>query len=86
MKRPVLQNYRVAVLRMAFRARKVFGTFEKQASGGTGFASHWLKNWIFELTTKHCKHSCFIAFDSQLKTTLNRRIVVQMPRDSPPFK
>ena len=29
MKRPALQNERVAALRMVFRARKVFGTFEK---------------------------------------------------------
>ena len=33
MKRPALQNERVAGLRMAFRARKVFGTFEKRAPG-----------------------------------------------------
>ena len=32
MKRPALQSKRVGVLRMAFRARKVFGTFEKRAS------------------------------------------------------
>ena len=31
MKRPALQNKRVIVLRMAFRVRKVFGTFEKRA-------------------------------------------------------
>ena len=29
-KRPALQNKRVGVLRMAFRARKVFGSFEKR--------------------------------------------------------
>ena len=33
MKRPALQNKLVEVLRMAFRARKVFGTFEKRAPG-----------------------------------------------------
>ena len=32
-KRPALQNKQVVVLRMAFRARKVFGTFEKRAQG-----------------------------------------------------
>ena len=32
-KRPALQNKRVGVLRMAFRARNVLGTFEKRASG-----------------------------------------------------
>ena len=31
MKRPVLQNNQAGVLRMAFRARKAFGTFEKRA-------------------------------------------------------
>ena len=33
MKRPALQNEQVGVLRMAFRPRKVFGTFEKRAPG-----------------------------------------------------
>ena len=33
MKRTALQNKRVRVLRMAFRARKDFGTFEKRAPG-----------------------------------------------------
>ena len=33
MKRPALQNKQVGVLRMAFRARKVFGTFEKRTPG-----------------------------------------------------
>ena len=32
-KRPPSQNKRVGVLRMTFRARKVFGTFEKRAPG-----------------------------------------------------
>ena len=31
MKRPALQNKRVGVLRMAFRARKVFETSEQRA-------------------------------------------------------
>ena len=33
MKRPALQNKQVVLLRMAFRARKVLGTFEKRAPG-----------------------------------------------------
>ena len=33
MKRLALQNKQVEALRMAFRARKVFGTFEKRAPG-----------------------------------------------------
>ena len=33
MKRPGLQNTQVVILRMAFRARKVIGTFEKRAPG-----------------------------------------------------
>ena len=31
MKRPALQNKQIVILRMAFRARKVIGTFEKRA-------------------------------------------------------
>ena len=33
MKRPALKNKQVVVLRMAFRARKALGTFEKRAAG-----------------------------------------------------
>ena len=33
MKRPASQNERIRVLPMAFRARKVFGTFERRAPG-----------------------------------------------------
>ena len=33
MERPALQNERVGVFWMAFRARKVFRTFEKQTPG-----------------------------------------------------
>ena len=33
MKRPALQTKRVGVLRIAFRARKVFGSFEKRTPG-----------------------------------------------------
>ena len=37
MKTPALQNKQLGVLRMAFRARKVFGTFEKRAPGCLDF-------------------------------------------------
>ena len=37
-KRPALRNKQVVVLRMAFRARKVLGTFEKRAPGLFGIA------------------------------------------------
>ena len=40
MNRPALQIKQVRVSRMAFRARKVFGTFEKRAPGGNNFISH----------------------------------------------
>ena len=33
MKRSALQNKQVVILRMAFRVRKVLGTFEKRAPG-----------------------------------------------------
>ena len=41
MKRPVLQNERVGDLGTAFRARKVFGTFEKRALGPTWPQKLW---------------------------------------------
>ena len=41
MKRPALQNKQVVVLRMAFRARKVFGTLEKRAPGDHGVPLAW---------------------------------------------
>ena len=37
MKRPGLQNMRVGVSRIAFRGRKVFGTFEERAPGSQSF-------------------------------------------------
>ena len=43
MERPASQNERVGVLRMVHRARKVFGTFEKRASGRS------LNSWISRL-------------------------------------
>ena len=39
MKRPALQNKQVVLLRMAFRDRKVLGTFEKQGHGPRGSKS-----------------------------------------------
>ena len=57
MKRPALQNKQVGVLRMAFRERKVFGTFEKRAPGS-----------IHELTrhlARHCSSSrCWRSYYS----------------------
>ena len=41
-KRPALQNKQVVVLRMAFRARKGLGTFEKWAPGATCQNLAWL--------------------------------------------
>jgi len=42
MKRPALQNKQVVLLWMAFRARKVLGTFEKQ---GPDLKSSALTTW-----------------------------------------
>ena len=39
-KRSALQNKRLAVSQMAFRARKVFGTFEKRAPGYSCRSDH----------------------------------------------
>ena len=42
MKRPALQDKRGAVLRMAFRVRKVFGTFRQKRTPGPSCAKGWL--------------------------------------------
>ena len=54
MKRPALQIKQVRVLRMAFRARKVFGTFEKRAPAHKGGI------FVFPalLATHNCRSSC----------------------------
>ena len=41
MKRPALKNKRVVVSGMAFRARKVFGSFEKHTPGQPYFFSDY---------------------------------------------
>ena len=53
MKKPALQNKQFVVLRMAFRARKVFGTFEKRAPGPTTTVAH--KGHAANLTESYCK-------------------------------
>ena len=40
MERPALHNKQVVILRMAFRARKIIGTFEKRAPGSVVF-DYW---------------------------------------------
>ena len=47
MKRLALQNNQVEALRMAFRAWKVFGTFEKRASG------HYAKEVRVKISSKN---------------------------------
>ena len=41
MKRPALQNKQVVLLRMAFRVRKVLGTFEKRAPDPNDHKIRW---------------------------------------------
>ena len=53
MKRPTLQNKLVAALRMAFWARKVIGTFQKQASEHVCFLSPW-SAWFLKLFNCQC--------------------------------
>ena len=55
MKSPTLQNKRVAVLRMAFRARRVFGTSEKRAP----VYVFWVQS---EKNTK-CINICVISYE-----------------------
>ena len=76
MKRPALQNERVGVLRTAFQARKVFGTFEKRTTGpfvlwsllhiGKCFAISWLQLILNNVNVKREKilhsiaHCCLL--------------------------
>ena len=46
--RPAFKNKRLAVSQMAFRARNIFGTFEKQAPGPEEQCVH-LCVWIYEV-------------------------------------
>ena len=49
MKRPALQNKQVIVLRMAFRAWKVLGTFEKRAPEVGGLSYNLVFRCTYEL-------------------------------------
>ena len=53
-KKPALQNQRFGVLRMAFRACKVFGTFEKQATGHEQLVNLALRGSLTPLDLKSC--------------------------------
>ena len=50
MKRPALQNKRVGVEGMAFRARKLFGTFEKRERDVEGRVWSWGEVWLNRLS------------------------------------
>lgn len=55
-KRPALHNKRVGVLRMAFRIRKVFGTFDKRAPGRVE-SNSGLTQQEHGNVTHNCAHS-----------------------------
>ena len=64
MKRSALQNKQLVILRMAFRARKVLGTFEKRAHGRVhdGYRSIYLML---------CACDAFLLVHKLLKTMRN---------------
>ena len=81
MKRPALQNQRVAVLGMAFWARMVFGTFEKRAPGACFSKGPNLFGWhsslcIFKTkmsrVTKLCSYLNFYSLYNIWKDQLYR--------------
>ena len=61
MKGSALQNKQVGVLRMAFRARKVFGTFEKRAP------EHDTRESSLNLTSKQITRLPLLRFVVRLK-------------------
>ena len=84
MRRPALQNKRVGVLRMAYRARKVFGTFEKRAPA---FTLSWRSTKIIDwahLTYRVSQVSTFVI-DSIIqwaRASLLSRLEESMTKDS----
>ena len=66
MKRPALQNKRVAVLGMALRARKVFGTFEKWAPG-LNVTTNFTIFRIFRWFARFCKAINFVKAERNLQ-------------------
>ena len=75
MKRPALQNKQGEVLRMTFRARKVFGTFEKWSPGL--IVAKWCTNFYYLFYLRFIGTesiwTCHLFFTSPLNT-LRRRI------------
>ena len=59
MQRPALQSKRVGVLRMAFRARKVFGSFEKRTPGPSCPKPGYQKPVLTNLETY--RFQCFLS-------------------------
>ena len=56
MKRPAIQNKQVGVLQMDFRARKVFGSFEKHTPGHKNFNAVSHKRARPEVMFSNLKH------------------------------
>ena len=74
MKRPALRNKQVALLRMAFRARKVLGIFEKQGPGACFSKSRNFSGGIFKTkvfrVTKRCSYFNFYSLYNMWKDQL----------------
>ena len=72
MKRPALQNKQVVLLRIAFRARKILGTFEKRAPGESGKYHQSMKRVIRELASCFAGHVDWdLSPDAAKKITIN---------------
>ena len=80
MRRPALQNKQVVILRMAFRVRKVIGTFEKRAPGTLLFASARIFICLFLFLF------CFPGALSIAKNISKYKVMLELLRDRPRFE
>jgi len=79
-KRPALQNKQVVVLRVAFRARKVIGTFEKRAPGLWPLRQHqfWFSREIGGFSRSPCQRWVGSIFESFFYLTYTEYYIHQV--------
>ena len=71
-KRSAFKNKRLAVSQMAFRARKVFGTFEKRAPGDINIRD---KNAGLKCAAKDCYAMFHDVIVGMMTSTLRKRFL-----------
>ena len=78
-KRPALQNKQVVVLRMAFWARKVLGTFEKRAPGRLEDSGRQNDEKLWRKTVHSQSYSSFFRHSAVLSVPVI--LLIKLPID-----